>query len=295
MAKITCFGEVLWDVFPTHKKIGGAPLNVAIRLQSLQNNVSIISGVGADENGDKLLKFIKENNVSVDGVQVNNQYKTGVAKVVLDSEGSASYDLKHPRAWDKIELTDSAKELVKNSDAFIYGSLVARDDVSKNTLFELLKFAKYKIFDVNLRAPYYKKEVLIDLMNKADFLKFNDDEIYEISKYLGSKYNSLEQNINYIAKETNTKNICVTKGSHGAVLYYNNKLYYNSGYKIKVVDTVGAGDSFLGSLIGKLLNQHEPQEAVDFACAVGALVASSEGANPIIEKQDIKEFINPYR
>ena len=294
MANITCFGEVLWDVFPTHKKIGGAPLNVAIRLQSFENKVSIISSIGTDKKGDKLLEFVKENNINVEGLQVNDQFKTGVAKVVLSSKGSATYDLKYPRAWDKIELTDTAKKLVVNSDAFIYGSLVARDDVSKNTLFELLKCANYKIFDVNLREPYYKKEVLIDLMNEADFLKFNDDEIYEISKYLDSKYNSLEQNIYYIAKKTNTKSICVTKGSHGAVLFYNDKLYYNSGSKIKVVDTVGAGDSFLASIISKLLNNTKPQEAINFACAVGALVASNEGANPKIDEQDIENFINPY-
>jgi fructokinase len=98
----------------------------------------------------------------------------------------------------------------------------------------------------------------------------------------------------FIAKETNTKHICVTKGPHGAVLLYNDQLYYNSGYFIKVIDTVGAGDSFLGSLISQLLNKNDPQTAIDFACAVGALVAQSEGANPSLPIEQINEFINPY-
>jgi fructokinase len=191
-------------------------------------------------------------------------------------------------------LTEVNKKAVKNSDAFVFGSLAARDDSSRNTLYKLIELAKYKIFDLNLRPPYYTKAVLVHLMEKADFIKFNDDELYEVSKMLGSKYMSLEQNIRFIASKTNTKHICVTKGHHGAVLLYDDKLYYNSGYLIKVVDTVGAGDSFLASLISQLLNRVNPQEAIDFACAVGALVAQSEGANPTISRKEIDAFINPY-
>lgn len=294
MLKIVCFGEVLWDVFPTHTKIGGAPLNVASRLRSFGNDVAIISAVGQDEFGNKILEYLKECGININYVQVNKQYKTGKVKVMLNEKGSASYDIKHPRAWDKIRLTEINKDVVKNSDAFVFGSLAARDDSSRSTLFKLIELANYKIFDLNLRPPYYTKEVLIHLMNKADFIKFNDDELYEVSKAMGSKYHSLEQNLMYMADKTNTKHICVTKGHHGAVLLYNDKLYYNSGFLIKVIDTVGAGDSFLGALISHLLNKINPQEAIDFACAVGAMVAQNEGANPVLLKSDIDAFINPY-
>ena len=294
MTKIACFGEVLWDVFPTHKKIGGAPLNVANRLQALGNDVTMISAIGEGGNGVKLLDYIKEVGIDPSCIQVHNEYKTGKVKVMLNEKGSASYDIKYPRAWDKIRLTEINKSAVKNSDAFVFGSLAARDDSSKGTLYKLLELAKYKIFDLNLRPPYYTKELLIKLMNEADFIKFNDDELYEVSQYLGSKYRSMEQNILFISQKTNTKHICVTKGHHGAVLLYDDKFYYNSGYLIKVIDTVGAGDSFLGSLLSQLLSKVDPQEAVDFACAVGAMVAQSEGANPKISKKEIEAFINPY-
>jgi fructokinase len=294
MSKIICFGEVLWDVFPTHKKIGGAPLNVANRLQALGNDVTMISAIGQGKSGSEILKYIKDVGIDASCIQVHNEYKTGKVKVMLNEKGSASYDIKYPRAWDKIRLTEINKNVVKNSDAFVFGSLAARDDSSKGTLYKLLELAKYKIFDLNLRPPYYTKELLIKLMNKADFIKFNDDELYEVSGYLDSKYRSMEQNIRFISHKTNTKHICVTKGHHGAVLLYDDKFYYNSGYLIKVIDTVGAGDSFLGSLISQLLNKVNPQEAVDFACAVGAMVAQSEGANPVLLKSDIDAFINPY-
>ncbi|MFD0990334.1 carbohydrate kinase family protein [Mariniflexile jejuense] len=294
MSKITCFGEVLWDVFPTHKKIGGAPLNVANRLQSLDNEVTMISAIGNGENGAKLLNYIKDVGIDSSCIQVHNEYKTGKVKVMLNEKGSASYDIKYPRAWDKIRLTEVNKKAVKSSDAFVFGSLVARDDSSRSTLYGLIELAKYKIFDLNLRPPYYTKDVLFHLMDKADFIKFNDDELFEVCKYMGSKFNSLEQNLMFISEKTNTKQICVTKGSHGAVLLYDNKLYYNSGFLVKVIDTVGAGDSFLGTLISQLLNNVNPQKAIDFACAVGALVAQSEGANPVLSRSDIDAFINPH-
>ena len=130
-------------------------------------------------------------------------------------------------------------------------------------------------------------------MHCADFIKLNDDELYEIAHAMGSKFNSLEQNLEFIADKTNTQYMCVTKGSHGALLKINDKNYYNSGYLIKVVDTVGAGDSFLGSLIYQLCTTVDAQYAVNFACAVGAMVAQNNGATPALTITDIEQFMEP--
>ena len=289
---IVCFGEVLFDIFPTHRKIGGAPLNVALRLASLGINAQIISRVGNDDIGKELVAFIQANNVPTDTIQIDETYTTGEVLVQLDKKGSATFTINYPVAWDEIEISADAKKAVKNSDALVFGSLVCRDETSYNTLLSLIKIAKYKIFDVNLRAPFYGIELLNNLMLKSDFIKFNDDELYEISEYLNSPFHSLEQNILFIAKQTKTESICVTKGNHGAVLYYKGIMYYNSGYKINVDDTVGAGDSFLAGLLSKLLTNEKPQKAIDFACALGALVASSEGANPKITNEEIVKLMN---
>ncbi|AUC22372.1 carbohydrate kinase [Polaribacter sejongensis] len=290
MSKIVCFGEVLWDVFPTHKKIGGAPLNVAVRLKSFKNDVAMVSAIGNDELGKLILNYINDLKINADAVVILEDYTTGEVAVTLNEKGAATYEIVHPRAWDKIPLTTAAATLVKQADAFVFGSLITRDTVSKNTLYQLLKLTKYAIFDVNLRAPFYSKEILVALMEKADFIKFNDEELYEVSAFLGSPFHNLEQNIHFISEKTKTAHICVTKGEHGAVLLYNNALFYNSGYKIKVVDTVGSGDSFLASLISQLINGSAPQKAIDFACAVGALVAQNEGANPIITENEVVQF-----
>ncbi|RBN51048.1 carbohydrate kinase family protein [Flavobacterium psychrolimnae] len=290
---IICFGEVLFDVFPTHKKIGGAPLNVALRLASLGINAQIISRVGNDEIGRELLAFIKKNGVATDTIQIDENLSTGQVVVQLNEKGSASYTINYPVAWDKIVCIPEDEIKVKKADALVFGTLVCRDSVSHASLLEIINYAKYAVFDVNLRAPFYTKEILLNLMMQSDFIKFNDDELYEVSAFLNSPYHSLEQNILFIAEKTNTKHICVTKGSHGAVLYYNEKMYYNSGYKIDVVDTVGSGDSFLAGLLSKLLYVENPQEAIDFACALGAIVAKNEGANPKISNKEINDFMNP--
>ena len=286
-----CFGEVLWDIFPTHKKIGGAPLNVALRMNSLGVETAMISRVGEDENGEDILSFLSSQEITTDLIQVTKEYKTGAVNVMINEKGNASYDILYPSAWDKIVETEIMDKVISEADVFVFGSLASRDEVSRETLISLLDKAKYKVFDANLRAPYYTTEVLNNLMQKADFIKLNDEELREISRELGSPYNSFEQNIKFIAEKTNTKQVCVTKGEFGAVLYYNDKFYYNSGYFIKVVDTVGAGDSFLASLIVKLLRGKSPQKALNYACAVGALVAGQEGANPKINEKEIKKFM----
>ncbi|HCE56147.1 MAG TPA: carbohydrate kinase [Lutibacter sp.] len=290
--KAVCFGEILFDVFLKNKKIGGAPLNVASRLKSFGIDVSIISAVGNDNNGKELIEYFKKLDIDTTSIQIKENYPTGVVNVRLNEKGNASYDITYPSAWDKIRLSIDDTELVKNADFFIYGSLASRDESTKKTLLQLLEVAKYRIFDVNLRVPNYTEKTLIELMKLADFIKFNDDELYEMAKYLNSNHKSLEQNMKFIAKETDTDTICVTLGCHGAVLYYKGKFYNNCGFKVDVVDTVGSGDSFLASLISKLFSEVDPQEALNFACAVGAIVAQYEGANPEISQSEIDEFLN---
>lgn len=291
--KVTSFGEVLWDDFPSGKVLGGAPLNVVVRLKALGADSSIISCRGDDENGEELLRQILSKNVDTGLIQVCPDQATGLVKVSLDKSGSASYEIVYPCAWDRIQVAPEALQRVAESDAFIFGSLATRDEVSRNTLAQLLEQARFKIFDVNLRKPHYDTDRLLATMKKADMVKLNDDELYELAEVYGSPYHSIEQNIAYLAKLTGADMLVVTLGSHGAVLYRDGRLYRHSGFRVKVADTVGSGDSFLAGLTYKLLNNAAPQEAVTFACALGALVASRHGATPEISLQEIESFMNP--
>jgi fructokinase len=289
--KAVAFGEVLWDVFTDKKKLGGAPLNVASRMKSLGCEGTIISSVGNDTDGEALLKEVEKLGLGTDFILKSGHYPTGVVHVTLDQNGAATYKINYPSAWDKIVLNDFIKEKVKKSDVLIHGSLICRDEVSYQALKELLNIEVYKVFDVNLRKPHYSYALLEQLMQTADFIKFNDDELLEIATALGSDFKTLEENIQFIAQKTNTSSICVTLGEDGALLFWENNLYSNTGYAVKVADTVGAGDSFLGSLITLLLSGETPQKSLDFACAMGALVAQSHGANPEISLEQIESFI----
>lgn len=290
--KAVCYGEVLWDVFGTDKKIGGAPLNVALRMQALGCDAAMISSVGDDADGEAIIDYVKKQNMDTGGITKVLSYPTGLVQVFLNKSGSASYKINYPSAWDKIVLNTYSFNLAANADVLIYGSLICRDAVSKQALKELIAIDVYKVFDVNLRKPHYTYTLLEELINSANFVKFNNEELLEIATAMGSAYTTIEDNMAFMAQKTNTKGICVTKGSQGAVLLWNDNLYHNNGYPVTVADTVGSGDSFLASLLTQLLTGKDPQKAIDFACAVGALVASKQGANPHISYMEIEAFIN---
>lgn len=289
--KAVAYGEVLWDVFANEKKIGGAPLNVALRMKTFGCEVAMISCVGNDEDGEAIINHVKSLGIDTSGVTQTENFATGLVNVTLNERGSASYEISYPSAWDKIVLNDFGKQITADADVLIYGSLVCRDEVSKRSLKELLKTQAYKVFDVNLRKPHYSYEMLEELMHSADFIKFNDEELLEITAAMNSPFTSLKENMNFIAEKTKVTDMCVTRGKHGALLMWKGQLYENGGYPIKVADTVGAGDSFLAALITSVLNGKDPQTAIDFACAVGALVAEAPGANPEIPNSRIEDIM----
>lgn len=292
MKNAICFGEVLWDVFPDQKKIGGAPLNVALRLNALGVFAKVCSAVGKDELGQEILHDLHQVGLPTDLIQQSEEHATGTVQVTLDVKGSASYTIKAPVAWDYIEETKAAHHAVQKADVFVYGSLASRNQRTQATLKALLSKAKFRVFDVNLRPPHYDHSLLEEWMQAADFIKFNDDELYEIAKQLGSPYQALDQHISYLAAHTNTPYICVTKGRHGAVFFTQGKFVYHSGYQVSIADTVGAGDSFLATLLEGILNQKPPEESLQRACAMGALVASKSGANPTITETELLRFIH---
>ena len=289
--KAVAYGEVLWDVFDNEKKIGGAPLNVALRMKTLGCDVAMISCVGKDADGEAIINQVKSLGLETNAIMQSENFPTGLVNVTLNERGSATYEIAYPSAWDKIVLNDFAKKIVTEADVLIYGSLVCRDEVSRKSLEELLQTKVYKVFDVNLRKPHYSYEILEQLMHSANFIKFNDEELLEIAEAMHSPFTGLEENMHFVAEKTNVTAMCVTKGKHGALLMWEGKLYDNSGYPVEVADTVGAGDSFLAALITSLLTGKEPQAAIDFACAVGALVAEAPGANPVISHSKIENLM----
>ena len=286
-----CFGEVLWDLFPSGKKMGGAPLNVAFRLNQRGVSTTLISAIGEDALGNELQIAIEETGISAH-LQKNTTHSTGSVGVFLDEGGSATYTIESPVAWDAIIYESAIERYVEEADCLVFGSLVTRGATSKNTLKKLLMKASYKVFDVNLRKPHYQHTDLLRWMNLADLIKCNEEELEEIVTYQGCTESDIEKQIVFLAQQTYTQQVCVTLGSKGAVWYEDSQFIYQSGFETKVADTVGAGDSFLGTLLAGLLSGQPRADALEEACAMGALVASRTGANPIISQKELTEFLS---
>jgi len=141
--KAVAFGEVLWDIFGNEKKIGGAPLNVVLRMKALGADTDMISCVGKDPDGDAIINEVEKLGLETNSILRSDDYPTGLVNVTLDERKSATYEILYPSAWDKIILNEETRELVVNADVLIYGSLVCRDEVSRNALYELLNTHTY--------------------------------------------------------------------------------------------------------------------------------------------------------
>lgn len=283
------YGEILWDVFPTGKALGGAPLNVALRLHALGAETAIISRLGTDSLAEETRSVLNTFNMNQRYIQEDDALETGQVKVTLDNSGSASYEISKPVAWDAIGLTAQNKDQVAQSDLFIFGSLAARSEQSRNTLKVLLPLSRFAVFDVNLREPHYQMQHIIQFMKQAQLVKMNEEELQKIVAFLNIHKPTLEDQLNAITLQTSSPMLCVTCGADGAILFKDGKLYTHSGFTTQVIDTVGAGDSFLAGLLDQLFQQdQEPAKALAFACALGALVAGKKGANEPISREAIQ-------
>lgn len=283
--KVITIGEILWDVFPEGKKAGGSSMNVALNLHKQGIESRFISAIGHDENGKELVNFLTGSHFGTDLIQINAALPTSTVVVQLDENHQATYTIKQPVAWDDIKITAENIKAVQHADALVYCSLTCREDKSKKTILELLDHAKTKIFDINLRAPFYSKELIGELLAKADILKINEDEIVWVKESFGLTGNTDEQVLKQLSSQFNIETICLTLGDKGACVLKEGKLFNHAGYKVQVADTVGAGDAFLATFIACYLQGYPMETTLDNACKVGAFVASQPGANPEYNKK----------
>jgi fructokinase len=284
--KIICFGEMLWDIFPKESIAGGAPMNVALHLQHLGEDVEMISRIGGDKLGRKLLNFTKKYGLSHDFIQVDKEFPTGSVLVNNEDKENIKYEIVKPVAWDHIQWSEEMDRAVKNADAFIFGSLASRNETSKETLFKLLETSVLKILDINLRPPFYTADLLDRLLTKADILKINEDELTLLADFYDLP-NKMDTALEKLSELFSFELVCITLGNKGAAIYLDGDIINHPGYPVEVKDTVGSGDAFLAGLVSKYLTRESPEKILDFACALGALVASFNGATPQYSEEDI--------
>ena len=280
MARVLCFGEMLWDCLPRGSFPGGAPFNVAYHLNRLGHEAVPVSAVGNDARGAELLRRLRDWGIPTEGVAVVPDRPTGVVLAEIDALGNARYDIRENAAWDCISIPPKIREWAEKADAIVYGSLAQRSGANRESLHELMASAKtaQRIFDVNLRAPYDDLSTAEALGRAADLIKLNDEEL---GKMASGGQDAWEDRVRDYGRRMGGKSVCVTAGARGAGLGWKDRWYWEEAKPVSVVDTVGAGDAFLAQLIdGLLLRNEEPAAVLALACRRGEWVASREGATP---------------
>jgi len=288
---IVCFGEILWDILPGGAKPGGAPMNVAFHLKKFGQRPGTLTRVGMDEKGHALKDLLSQQDISLELVQDDPIYPTGIVTATPDENNNMSYDIIRPVAWDFIELETSHQKIMQDADYFLFGSLAARSQTSHDTLFALIEMANKKVLDINLRPPHFNKKVVSDLFAKADILKLNEDELELVTGWF-SGYSNMEDRIAHLQDRFDIPSVIVTLGADGAILRQKGYMYRHAGYQVKVADTVGSGDSFLAAFLSKTIEGATPSESLTFAAAVGATVASRSGAWANYTLEDVQHLID---
>lgn len=279
LKKILCFGEVLWDCLPDGLFLGGAPLNVASHLQRLGADGLMVSAVGDDTLGEEALKRIRERGLAITEIAVAEGIRTGIARAVLDAEGNASYEFPSPCAWDGIPA-EPALAIASEMDAIVFGTLATRSPQNEDTLEKLLSIkGPLRIFDINIRQPYFDRLTASVLAQKADVLKINDEELAVLTGMeIGDE--PPEGALQLLSTITGVRRICLTRGADGAVFWDQGNMTIADSPPTDVADTVGAGDSFTAAIILGLLEGESPDVFLPRACRLGSLVASHRGAVP---------------
>lgn len=292
---LICFGEVLWDLLPAGKIAGGAPLNVAFHAQQLGLRSQMISRVGSDGPGRELLSLLDSKGVSTRFIQTDPNFSTGTVNVSLDENGSPTYDIVQPAAWDFIHPDNEMSDMVKEADALMFGSLACRNERSKSTLFELLEAATFRVFDLNLRPPFYSGKLLEELLGKADIVKVDYEELNLITGFWAD-YREESSMVSFLKEKFGMETLIVTKGDRGAACFdENGGRFEQAGFQVEVRDTIGCGDAFLAAFLSKMLSGENTASCLRFACAVGALTAAKAGGTPAFSKAELHHILNQQK
>lgn len=280
---IVGMGEVLWDMLPEGKKIGGAPANFAYHVSQYGFDGCVVSAVGDDKLGNEILESF--NNRRLNYLIQRVPYPTGTVQIELDEAGIPCYEIKENVAWDNIPFTVDLEKLAKKTRAVCFGSLAQRNTVSRETINRFLDVmsdaaGQYRVFDVNLRQGFYDKEILCNSMKRCNILKINDEELVAVSRMFEYPGIDLEDKCRALLSEYGLEILILTCGVNGSYVFTRENVSFVDTPKIEVADTVGAGDSFTATFISAILKGKSIREAHELAVEVSAYVCTQNGAMP---------------
>lgn len=289
---IVGIGEALWDMLPEGRKIGGAPANFTYHVSQFGLDAVAVSAVGDDELGAEIRQTFEEKDLQTQLATV--PYPTGTVAVTLDAKGIPHYEICEGVAWDNIPFSPELEALARNTIAVCYGTLAQRNSVSRKTIESFIAAMPadgIKICDINLRGTFYNKEVLESSMRACDILKINDEEIDEVSRLLGAEFPTQRMAALNLMSRYEIDILILTCGTNGSYIYsMDGTESFLPTPKVKVADTVGAGDSFTGAFIAALLCGKDIKKAHALAVEVSAYVCTQNGAMPKLPDEIIDKL-----
>ena len=309
-------GELLWDCFPDRRMPGGAPANVAFHAQQLGLSAATVTRVGDDELGREICQFLQLQGLCLDLVQRDPIHGTGTVTVDAGPTGT-KYIFKPDSAWDFLEATPSLLAAMRSAKAVCFGTLAQRNSVSRETIHACLNAASADcliVYDVNLRPPFYERDWIERSLKQARIVKLNDDEVQILAAMFdignarcgsvrrgspdpaetpdrrsppdfASRHYDNADVARWLLTQFHLQLVCVTRGGSGCLLVSPDETIDIPGIPVQVVDTVGAGDSFTAALIQTQLAGWPLRRSAEFANRVGALVASRQGAMPLLQQE----------
>jgi fructokinase len=276
-------GELLWDVFPKGKELGGAPANFAYMTSLLGDHGIVASRVGSDALGRTAGRRLERIGLRSKYLQIDAKNPTGTVKVEVDPAGQPTFEIAESVAWDFFEWTPEWERLASTADAVCFGSLAQRSSQSRATIRAFLKEVRRgttRVFDVNLRQAFYSADTLVESMKLADIVKMNQEELQTVVKLLGHTFQDDERAARWLRDSYSLQLVCVTRGVQGSLLVSGSEISQHQGCRVVVADTVGSGDAFTAALIYHYLRRGSLATLNEAANRMGAWVASQTGATP---------------
>ena len=280
---IVGIGEILWDMLPNGKVLGGAPANFAYHISQFGYEGYAVSAIGCDELGDEIVSCLS--NKKLNFLIEKTPYATGTVQVTLSGNGIPQYEICENVAWDNIPFTEEMKSLALKTRTVCFGSLAQRNSVSRATINRFLDFVPetaLKIFDINLRQHFYTLELIEHALNRCNILKINDEEIALVGELFGWQSKSELEVCNQLLHNSKLEIVVLTKGTEGSYVVTNNETSFKETPLVNVADTVGAGDSFTAAFVSSLLGGQSISNAHQIAVDVSAFVCTQHGAMPIL-------------
>src|SRR5215469_8509144 len=287
-------GEVLWDLLPSGRQLGGAPANFAHSSHLLGDRAMVASRIGADELGQEIRRRLLSRGMSDEFLQADSTHPTGTVSVELDAEGRPAFAIRYPAAWDFLEWNEGWRALAQSADAVSFGSLAQRSAVARATILSFLDQTRpeaLRIFDVNFRQSSYSRAIVTDSIRRARIVKLNHEELPRMAELLAIPVSDDRRFATALIERFGVNLVCITRGAQGSLLASSTHFDEHPGFRVEVKDTVGSGDAFTAGLVHEYLRAGSLERMNQTANQMGAWVAFCSGAMPLPPEAGLRKTL----